>query len=303
MHAVDTIAAHPSNSPKPEEARSSSPTATDPLARLADFVKRRMSGDYPVDDFGYDPELAREILLPIASKMFETYFRIRTLGITRIPPEGPALVVANHSGTVALDAAVLQSIIAKQHPQGRPLRNVGADLVFQLPFVGPLARKTGNVLACDEDTYELLRRGELVGVFPEGYKGVGKGWRERYRLQRFGRGGFMEVALRARVPIIPVAIVGAEEAYPMIGNAKGLARMLGYPYFPITPTFPLLGPLGAVPLPSRWLIEFGEPIPMDTYPEDAADDKMLVFDLADEIRDRIQQMLYKNLRLRGGAFL
>jgi 1-acyl-sn-glycerol-3-phosphate acyltransferase len=166
-----------------------------------------------------------------------------------------------------------------------------------------MGRKTGNVVACDEDAIELLRRGELVGVFPEGYKGVGKGWRERYKLQRFGRGGFIETALRTGTPIIPVAIVGAEEAFPMIANAKMIARAFGLPYFPITLQFPLLGPLGLLPLPSRWVIEFGEPIPMDVYPQDAADDAMLVFDLSDRIRDTIQQMLYKNLGTRGGAFL
>ena len=112
----------------------------------------------------------------------------------------------------------------------------------------------------------------------------------------------METALRTRVPIIPVAIVGAEEAYPMIADAKLLARAFGAPYFPITPTFPLLGPLGLIPYPSKWIIEFGEPVPMDDYPEDAADDAMLVFDLADRIRDTIQQMLYRNLSRRKGVF-
>lgn len=270
---------------------------------VEDFVRRRLAGDYEVDDFGYDEELSRKALLPLFKPIYNRYFRVRTLGIDRVPSTGPALLVANHSGTVALDAVVIQYAMATEHPQRRPVRNVAADLVFRLPFVGPFARKTGNAVACDEDAYELLRRGELVGVFPEGYKGVGKGWKERYKLQRFGRGGFMEVALRSRVPIIPIAVVGAEEAYPMIGNAKMIAKAFGFPYFPITPTFPLLGPLGAIPLPSKWLIEFGEPIPLDDYPEDAADDAMLVFDLADRVRDTIQQMLYRNLQKRGGAFI
>ena len=261
-----------------------------------------MAGDYPIDDFGYDPELAREILLPLARPLYERYFRVRTLGVNRIPSEGPALLVANHSGTIPLDAVMVQFAVATEHPEKRVVRNVAANLAFGMPFVGPLARKTGTVVACDEDAMGLLERGELVGVFPEGFKGVGKGWRERYRLQRFGRGGFVEVALKANAPIVPVAVVGAEEAYPMVGNAKGLARALGFPYFPLTPTFPLLGPLGLLPLPSRWVIEFGDPIPMDGYPAGAADDKMLVFDLNDTIRDTIQQMLYKNLKIRGNAF-
>ena len=276
--------------------------AEDPVAKLAAFVRRRLAGDYPIDDFGYDRELSREVLLPLVRPLYENYFRVRTLGITRIPDEGPAILVGNHSGTVAIDALMMQYAVATEHPQERAVRNIGADLVFQLPFVGPMARKTGNALADDEDGLELLRRGELVGVFPEGFKGVGKGWRERYKLQRFGRGGFIELALRARVPIIPVAFVGPEETYPMLGNARFLARAFGLPYFPITPTFPWLGPLGLIPLPSRWVIEFGEPIPLDDYPEDAAEDKMLVFELADSIRDTIQQMLYKNLKFRGGTF-
>ena len=270
---------------------------------LGEFLRRRLAGEYEVDEFGYDRELSRELLLPLAKPLYDRYFRVRTLGMSRIPDEGPALLVANHSGTVALDAVILQYAVATEHPQRRAVRNVAADLVFRLPFVGPLARKTGNVLAHDEDALQLIKRGELVGIFPEGYKGVGKGWSERYKLQRFGRGGFIETALRTKAPIIPVAIVGAEEAYPMIGNAKLLARAFGLPYFPITPTFPWLGPLGAVPFPSRWVIEFGEPIRMDEYPDDAADDKMLVFDLSDGIRDTIQQMLYKLLKFRGGTFL
>jgi 1-acyl-sn-glycerol-3-phosphate acyltransferase len=273
------------------------------LTKTEEFVRRRFSGDYHVDDFGYDEMLSRELLLPLAKPLYEKYFRVRTLGIDRIPSEGPAVLIANHSGTVALDAVMLQYAVANEHPARRPVRNIGADLVYRLPFIGPLARKTGNAVACPDDAYELLRRGELLGIFPEGFKGVGKGWRERYKLQRFGRAGFMEIALRARVPIIPIAVVGAEEAYPMIANAKALARVLGLPYFPITPTFPLLGPLGLLPLPSRWFIEFGHPIPTDEYPEAAADDAMLVFDLADRVRDTIQQMLYRNLNARGGAFI
>jgi 1-acyl-sn-glycerol-3-phosphate acyltransferase len=301
LHAPEEVAEAP--------AKSSSVVGTardmvgDVVSGLGAFVQRRFSGDYEIDDFGYDRELSRNVLLPLGRPLYENYFRIRTLGITRIPSEGPAVLVANHSGTVALDAVMMQYAVAREHPNERVVRNVGADLVFQLPFVGPLARKAGNVVACDEDALELLQRGELIGVFPEGFKGVGKGWRERYKLQRFGRGGFIEIALRARVPIIPVAIVGAEEAYPMIGDAGFIARAFGFPYFPITPTFPLLGPLGLVPLPSKWVMEFGDPIPMDDYPEDAAEDPMLVFDLSDSIRDTIQQMLYRNLKLRGSAFI
>ena len=281
-----------------ESSRSTAPSEPG----LEGFVRRRLRGDYPIDDFGYDEELSRQVLLPLAKPLYDNYFRVQTLGIDRVPATGAALMVGNHSGTVPLDAIMIQYAVATEHPQKRIVRNVAANLPFRMPFIGPLARKSGNAVACDEDAYELLRRGELVGVFPEGYKGVGKGWKERYKLQRFGRGGFIEIALRTRTPIIPIAVVGAEEAYPMIGNARLLAKALGYPYFPITPTWPLLGPLGALPLPSKWIIEFGEPVPMDDYPDDAAEDAMLVFDLADRVRDTIQQMLYRNLNLRRGTF-
>jgi len=303
VHGGDARRRHPSSKRSSDELRAeAAPSPRGFVDWLQDFATRRLSGDYPVDDFGYDPELAREVLLPLAKPLYDNYFRVRTLGVDRIPATGPALLVANHSGTIPMDAVMTQYAVATEHPQKRTIRNVAANLAFTMPFIGPLARKSGNAVACDEDALELLRRGELLGVYPEGYKGVGKGWSERYKLQRFGRGGFVELALKTRVPIIPVAIVGAEEAYPMIANVKGLAKVLGFPYFPITPTFPLLGPLGALPLPSRWIIEFGEPIPMDDYPDDAADDAMLVFDLSDRIRDTIQQMLYRNLSLRRGAF-
>lgn len=274
----------------------------DALGSLGDFLRRRVAGEYPIDDFGYDRELSRQVLLPLGKWLYERYFRVRTIGIERIPLSGPALLVANHSGTIPLDGAMVAHAVATEHPEKRVVRSIAANLAFRTPFFGHLARKSGAALANDSDARELLARGELVAVYPEGYKGVGKGWAERYRLQRFGRGGFMELALRTRVPIIPVAIVGAEEAYPMIANVKFLARLFGFPYFPVTPTFPLFGPLGALPLPSRWVIEFGEPIPMDVYPPSAADDAMLVFDLADRVRDTIQQMLYRNLRIRGNAF-
>ena len=248
------------------------------LDRVLSFLERRMRGDYPIDDFGYDEELAKEVLLKLVRPLYENYFRARTIGIDRIPAEGPALLVGNHSGAIALDAVMMQVAVASKHPQARPVRNVGADLVFRLPFVGHLARKTGTVLACDEDTIELIRRGELVGVFPEGYKGVGKGWGGRYRLQRFGRGGFVELALRTGSPIIPVAVVGAEEIYPKIGDAGAVGRLIGAPFLPITPTFPWLGPLGLIPLPSKWRIEFCEPIETAGYGPDAADDRALVFE-------------------------
>ena len=171
-----------------------------------------------------------------------------------------------------------------------------------------------QVMASNADAERLLRSGELVGVWPEGFKGIGKPFSERYKLQRFGRGGFVSAALAAQVPIIPCSIVGAEEIYPVLGNAKTLARLLGLPYLPITPTFPWLGLLGLVPLPSKWIIEFGAPIdtttraasvvldPADEADVDVTDDPMVIFDLTDQVRETIQQTLYALLMQRRSVF-
>ncbi|MER7361262.1 lysophospholipid acyltransferase family protein [Nonomuraea wenchangensis] len=269
----------------------------DPLAELLAFLRRRIDGDYEVDEFGYDPELTDKIFLELVRPLYNHWFRVETVELHNVPEEGGALVVANHSGTLPLDALMLQ--VAMHDDVHRPLRLLGADLVYQLPLLSHLARKTGHTLACREDADRLLRKGELVGVFPEGFKGVGKPFSERYKLQRFGRGGFVASAIRAGVPILPTAIVGAEEIYPKIGDVKSLARLLGLPYVPITPFFPLLGPLGLVPLPSKWMIEFGEPIRTDHYEPEAADDPMVVFNVTDHVREVIQQML-NELRLRRG---
>ena len=219
-----------------------------------------------------------------------------------MPDVDGALVVSNHSGTIAVDSVMTQIALLDHHPAKRRLRMLGADLVFETPVVGEMARKSGSTLACSADADRLLAEGNLVGVWPEGFKGVGKPFAERYKLQRFGRGGFVAAALKARVPIIPTAVVGAEEIYPMIGNARTLARLVGLPYFPITPTFPWLGPLGMIPLPSKWIIMFGEPIPTDEYPEGSEEDPMLVFNLTDQVRETIQQQLYRLLVQRRSVF-
>jgi 1-acyl-sn-glycerol-3-phosphate acyltransferase len=269
----------------------------EPVAELLAFLRRRLTGDYEVDEFGYDAELTDKVLLELLRPVYHHWFRTETVHLANVPEEGGALVVANHAGTLPVDALMMQ--VALHDEAGRALRLLGADLVYQLPLLSHLSRKTGHTLACPEDADRLLRKGELVGVFPEGFKGVGKPFSERYKLQRFGRGGFVASAIRAGVPIVPTAIVGSEEIYPKIGDLRSLARLLGLPYLPITPFFPLLGPLGLVPLPSKWMIEFGEPIRTDEYDPSAADDPMLVFNLTDHVREVIQQLL-DHLRLRRG---
>ena len=278
------------------------PEGVQTASALAAAVRARLCGEYAVDEFGFDQELADQLFATALRPVYKHWFRVEVRGIEHVPAAGAALVVANHSGTLPLDAVMTQVAIHEEHPAGRRLRLLGADLVFSLPFVGEVARKGGSTLACTEDATRLLERGELVGVFPEGFKGTGKPYSERYKLQRFGRGGFVSAALRTGAPLIPCSIVGAEETYPMLANVGTLARLLGLPYVPITPTFPWLGPLGLVPLPSKWIIEFGEPVDTSTYGEAAADDAALVLDVTDQVRETIQQTLYRLLADRPSTF-
>ncbi|GAB3248178.1 lysophospholipid acyltransferase family protein [Nocardioides dilutus] len=270
------------------------------LARFLAFLRRRVSGDYVVDEYGFDQEITERFFMTALRPIAEKWFRIEVRGVDNIPADGGALVVSNHSGTIPVDG--LMTMVSIHDHTGRFLRPLGADLVFRMPIVSVLARKGGTTLACNEDAERMLRAGELVGVWPEGFKGIGKPYSERYKLQRFGRGGFVSAALRTGVPIVPLSVVGAEEIYPLVGNVPGLARMLGIPYIPITPLFPLLGPLGLVPLPSKWLLEFGEPIRTDEFEPGAADDPMLVFDVTDQVRETIQSTLYSLLMKRESVF-
>ncbi len=272
------------------------------LAGFLAFLRRRITGDYVVDEHGFDEDLTENVIAPLLRPIYQSYFRVETRGLENVPDTGGALIVANHSGTVPLDAMMTALAIMDHHPAHRHLRMLAADLVFAVPFLAPVARKTGNTLACQPDAERLLANGHLVGVWPEGFKGIGKPFSERYKLQRFGRGGFVSAALRTGVPIIPCTIVGAEEIYPMIGNLRMLARLLGLPYLPITPTFPWFGLLGLLPLPSKWLIEFGEPVDTESLTPAAAEDPMLVFELTDRIRETIQHSLYGLLMQRRSVF-
>ena len=272
------------------------------VASTLAFLRRRLTGDFEVDDFGFYEDFTVNAYLPLLRPLYKTWFRVEVRGIENIPAEGGGLVVSNHSGTLAMDSLMTQVAVYDETPTHRHLRMLGADFVFQTPVVSQIARKSGSTLAANSDAERLLGGGELVGVWPEGFKGIGKPFSERYKLQRFGRGGFVASAIRTGVPIIPCSIVGAEEIYPMIGNMKTLARLVGAPYAPVTPTWPLLGPLGLVPLPSKWLIEFGAPVQTSDLGDGAADDPMLIFDLTDRTRETIQQTLYSLLMQRRSVF-
>jgi 1-acyl-sn-glycerol-3-phosphate acyltransferase len=273
------------------------------IASVAEFVRKRMMGDYTVDEFGFDRHLNDAIFLPLLRVLFNSWFRVEVSGIENLPESGAALVVANHAGVLPFDGLMTSVAVHDKHPTHRDLRLLAADMVFDMPMLGQAARKAGHTMACTQDAHRLLAAGELTAVFPEGYKGLGKHFKDRYKLQRFGRGGFVSAALRTKAPIVPCSIVGSEEIYPMIADVKLLARLFGLPYFPITPLFPLAGPVGLLPLPSKWHIQFGEPIETDGYDESAAEDPMITFELTDQVRETIQQTLYQLLANRRNMFL
>ena len=274
------------------------------LRALVGFLRRRVTGAYEIDDFGFDEDLTTNVLMPLLRPLHRHYWRVTSHGIEHVPAAGGALLVANHAGTLPADALITRLDVFDL--TGRHARELGADLVFRTPVVGQLARKTGATLASGDDADRLLAAGELVAVWPEGFKGLGKPWRDRYKLQRFGRGGFVATASRNQVPIIPTAIVGSEEIYPMLFDLRLVARLLGFPYFPVVPqmfALPLLGPFALLPLPSKWIIEYGAPISTTDLGADLTEDPMALFDLTDQVREQIQQMLHRNLMGRRSVFL
>ena len=255
-----------------------------------------------VDDFGYDPTY-EERFLPIAQFLYQRYFRVEVEGVDRIPAEGRCLIVANHSGTIPLDGIMLRMVLRQEHPAHRPLRWLAEDYLYYLPFAGSFITRIGAVRACQENAERLLTQENVVAAFPEGVKGIGKLFKERYRLQRFGRGGFIRLCLRTGTPIVPCAIVGAEETGPMLARAEYLARVLGLPYIPITPTFPLFGPLGLIPAPTKWRITFGEPVSLAEYGRKSAYDHVLVGRLTERVRASIQRMLDEAVGSRSSVWL
>jgi 1-acyl-sn-glycerol-3-phosphate acyltransferase len=269
--------------------------------RALERAARRMGGDYREDEWGFDEEFV-ELVLPFLDFLYDHWWRVRTLGAPHVPGHGRALLVANHAGILPWDATMMSMGLLREHPLPRYPRFLVLDWAFDLPWVSVAIRKVGGVAASPFNALRLLEQDQLVAVFPEGVKGTGKPYRERYRLQRFGRGGFVELALRTGAPIVPVAVVGSEEIYPKLGDAPPLAKAIGAPFFPLTPTFPWLGPLGAVPLPSRWLIEFCEPIDTAHHGPEAADDRALVLELSEQVRETIQAKLLENVVRRGPAF-
>ena len=256
-----------------------------------------------VDDFGRDPVFAARIE-PVLDFLSDRYFRIQHQGLQNVPATGSAMLVVNHAGALPFDTVMLMHLLKRLHPPRRQLRPLIEDFLFHAPYVGVLLSRLGAVRACPDNGTRLLNDGHLVAVFPEGEKGAAKLYRNRYKLQRFGRGGFIKLALRTGVPIIPVAVVGAEETHPLLGKVTHLAKPVGVPFLPLTPTFPWLGPLGLFPLPAKWRVHFGAPIDLRAeHDADAANDRLLVTRLAAEVRDQVQGLVDQALSARGAPYL
>jgi 1-acyl-sn-glycerol-3-phosphate acyltransferase len=266
------------------------------LVRFADGAARALRGESVA-------EVVDPAIMDLLRFLYDSYFRVECLGRENLPAAGPVLVIGNHSaGMFPWDAMMAVIAVNRDHPEGRCLRNLAAELMFRIPLLGEWTRRMLAAEASPANLRGLLEAGEVVGLYPEGFRGSGKTFEHRYRLRHFGNGGFARAALTAGAPIVPMAIVGAEESCPILADLTPVAERVGLPYFPVTPTFPWLGPLGLVPLPSKWIIEFGRPIPTDGFPDGAADDPALVFDLADQVREVIQQTLYRLLMQRRSVF-
>jgi 1-acyl-sn-glycerol-3-phosphate acyltransferase len=255
-----------------------------------------------VDDFGMDPDF-EEKLRPALDFLFKKYFRVEVEGLGHVPASGRAVVVANHSGALPFDGVMLREAIRQRHSGRNDLRWLAEDFSFYLPFLGVTLNRLGAVRACPENAERLLEKEHLVGVFPEGAEGIKKLYKERYQLQRFGRGGFVRLCLKTGSPIIPCAIVGAEETNPVLYRFDNLSKLLGLDYLPITPTFPWFGPLGLLPAPTKWRIIFGEPISVAEFGPQAAQDHVLIGRLAERVRGAIKDLLDTALRRRKSIWL
>ncbi|MBL8611301.1 MAG: acyltransferase family protein [Myxococcales bacterium] len=313
---LDSLIKQPATSePEPPPSAPESAPGRDAEGTVFDSARELLSTDYylrrwgrlgmrnrseEVDDFGFDPVYAEKVR-PLLDFLYTTYFRVEAAGLENVPSEGRCLLVANHSGTVPLDGAMIGRAIKREHPSPRDVRWLNEDFIYHFPFLGSIGTRLGAVRACQENAERLLAHEELVCVFPEGIKGIGKLFRDRYRLQRFGRGGFVKLCLRTSTPIVPVAVVGAEETSPLLFRHEYLARAFGVPYVPITPTFPLLGPMGLIPAPTKWKIVFGEKIVLEQGPEDA-EDEVVVGRLTERVRATIQAMLDRELGARRSVF-
>jgi len=254
-----------------------------------------------IDEFGLDVDALRRSR-PLLDLLVDRYWRLRLAGSENVPPSGPCLFVANRSGLLPFDGLVVSHVIERVHPNRERPRFLVADWLMGLPFAHSTLAQLGGVRACRENAQRLLASNRFVIAFPEGGKGATKVFRDRYRLQRFGRGGAVRLALEIGAPIVPVGIVGAEEAHPLLAKLAVPARRMGLPFLPLTPTFPLLGPLGLLPLPSQWVIRIGEPISLAHHEPGAATDELLIAELTEDVRTRVSSLVDAALRDRDSVW-
>jgi 1-acyl-sn-glycerol-3-phosphate acyltransferase len=248
------------------------------------------------DPFGMCPEDARQALV-FCALLYRHWFRVETHGIENVPP-GRVLLISNHGGQIALDAAMIGTATILEADPPRMVRGMGEYWLPTVPYVSVLMHRTGSVVGTRHNCIQLLERGEAVIAFPEGVRGMNKTIWERYQLQEFGQ-GFVRLALETQTPVVPIAVVGAEEQYPSIANLRGVGRLLGMPAFPVTPTWPLLGFAGGIPLPTKYRIYFGEPILFDGNPNDEDE---VVAEKVDLVKARIAAMIAKGLAARHNWF-
>ena len=251
-----------------------------------------------VDEWGRSASI-RALVRRLYRPVYRRWFRVEWEGLDKIPPRGGALIVANHAAAIPSDAPVIMHGIEEE--LDRPVYGMGDYLFRAVPVVGTLWARAGGVPAHPENAYRLLRdQQQLVLVFPEGTKGAGKLYRDRYQLRRFGRGGFVEIAMRAGVPVVPIAVVGAEESMPALWKSPTVARLTGLPYFPVTANQLLLGPLlgTVVYLPAKFKLKVLDPVHFDVEPDQERYSKSRVMDEAEHIRVQLQETLYDMLRDR-----
>ena len=255
-----------------------------------------------VDEWGRSEHL-REVARSLFDPIYRKWFRVEWEGLDRIPTDGGALLVANHAGAIPSDAPVIMHGIESE--LGRPVYGLADHMFRDIPVVGTLWNRLGGVVAHPDNAYRLLReQHQLVLVFPEGNKGPGKTFDQRYQLRRFGRGGFVEIAMRAGVPVVPIAVVGAEESMPILARSNTLGRALGLPYLPLTANHLLLGPvLGTIGyFPTKFRLRVLEPVSFDVDPGLDRYSRSRVLDESERIRQQIQEALYDMLRTRTSVW-
>jgi 1-acyl-sn-glycerol-3-phosphate acyltransferase len=298
-------AEHENGAPAPTRRDPGAVAGGQELARRDDDLRRYLPGVEPerqVNDWGRSERVEGFLDRTLVDFFYNHWFRCEVEGIENVPSSGGALLASNHSGALPPDAPMIAKAIREEHPHGRPTYITVEHFFKGYPGFSMLLPKTGCVAAHPANVHRLLHdEEELVLVFPEGRKGTEKLYKDRYRLRRFGRGGFVEAAMRARAPIVPVCVVGAEEAAPVFAQLSALRRLTGLLYFPLTPTFPHFGLAGMLGyLPAKFRIRFLEPIRFDR--EGLEEDKALVQTIAHDVRARIQENLFDMLEKRRSVW-